>query len=242
MRLIFLWGIFFLMPSLSMASPSFEEGRGVYKLRFMWVVPIGEAHISFKSQDFNKEKAYKISASYDSPSWASLFFKLKGEVASFVDSETHLPMRYEETYSYTGHPHQYHVLSYDQKNGKVSIDRNGEKEDKSIPLPTLDPLSALYFLKQKEWSKGVVARYNLNSHQSNYELELECVHEEKIKFNHKLLDTWVLKGTLKRSDLLHLPPKAEFTTWISQDHKRLPLKMKLKTKIGFLSLTLDPHF
>ncbi len=198
----------------------------IYKLTYMGFIPMGKTQIEFDGK--------RIFGSYRSPSWLSLFFKVQGETVSMVDEESLLPFRYEENYKYTGHPEAKNVLEYDQKNGRISINRNGEKEEKDIPNDVVDPLSAIYRLRTQSWGEGKENTFKLVSHQSVYNLHVQRVKEEKVKGQNTVL----LKGTLHRADLMHLPPKMEAWFWITQDEKQLPLKVKLKTKFGYLQLNL----
>lgn len=200
----------------------------IYKASYMWIIPMGKAIVSTEPDSLDKN-VYKIATHYESPKWLSIFFKVTSNVVSTVDSKTNLPIQYDETYLLTGYPQEHSVLIYDQKTGNLKIDENGRKEEKKIPLNTLDPLSAIYYLRAQTWTVGEKKSFNLNSHHNNYQLSLECVGQQK--------EALVLQGVLHRSDLLNLPPKAEFTVWMDLK-MHIPLKIKLKTKVGYFTLSL----
>lgn len=218
------------------AVPSGSESF-TYKMRYMWVIPIGKSHISVEPESLDNKAIYKISASYKSPFWSSLFFKAQGSIHSYVDSQTLLPIRYEALYSYTGHSQTKDVLEYDQAGGNLSIDLNGRKEAAKIPAnSTLDPLSALYFLKQQSWTVGEHRVYPINSHQSTYQLSLKCVAQERVKTALGTKESWVLSGSIQRPDLIiRFPVRAEFKIWVDQE-TRLPLKADIKTQVGYITL------
>ena len=205
-----------------------------YRLRYMWILPVGKVSMSVEPYLLDKKDIYQISGSYHSPAWFSMLFNLKGRISSYIDTRNLLPLRYEEFYSYPWHDDIKTVLIYDQDRKRVYIDRNGEKETKHIFENTVDPLSALFFARNQTWSVGEERKFNLNNHQSNYQLTMRCDRYEKISG----YEAAHVMGDIRKYDAAAKISNVEFEIWISRPPSRLPLKMNVQTKLGHLSLQL----
>ncbi|OGQ13946.1 MAG: hypothetical protein A3B70_08245 [Deltaproteobacteria bacterium RIFCSPHIGHO2_02_FULL_40_11] len=200
-----------------------------FDVKYFWIFPVGKLQISISPYLMDRQDIHRLSATYTSPKWFSWIFHVRGKVNSYVHAATRFPLRYEEFYAYTGHDPENNVLVYDQERGLVYIDRNGQKESKEIPMQTLDPLSTVYFLRERAWTVGDHQEYNLNSHQNNYRFEVNCIEDSK--YVHLL-------GKLTRRDSEEKNPKIKFKVWLTRDDKRLPVKLYLWTHLGPVTLTL----
>lgn len=220
-------------------SPSGRASLGpeqlTYKVTYLWLLPLGKVTIASEPYMLDKQDIYQISSQYHPPKWLAFFDAIKGKINSYVDTEKILPLRYEEFYSYPFHDDVNTVLIYDQDKRRVYIDRNGEKETKDIFQLTLDPLSALYFLRYRHWKFSGERSFNLNNHQTNYELVVRSEGIVRIKGE----PMWHVSGFVKRYNQIKKLSDTAFEVWLTDDEKRLPVKIVLSTKFGRLQFRLQ---
>lgn len=206
----------------------------VYTLRYMGL-PAGKGIISVEEiKNYNDSEVYVISGKARTSDFISLFFEAEGTITSYMDKNKLHSLYFAEESQSSGHRKNQKVVTFDQKNLFLEVD--GEKI--RILPDTQDPLSAFYFLRLIDYEKI----------KSGYEINIKTRKRDRTLFV-KVKSKEVLKtpfGELPAIKVfLHLEPvkatsRHEISgfVWFSDDEKRIPLRVELKTKAGPATLLL----
>ena len=221
---------FLLFASVSFAY-SFEVGEeliydvkalgvkaGVQKIRFARIV------------DYKGQKAYQLMSETGSTSFFSLFYKVCNKLKSKVSAETLLPFYFEKD-TFEGGRKEHLKVEFDQKNllAKVTkMDKDKVKEI-SLPAPTFDILSLIYFLRTKPLELGDTFQVILLTKDKPIKTTIEVVKTEEIKTR---------LGKFKTSMVRRRDNGETVAFWFSRDSRRIPVKIEFQTQIGTLSAVL----
>lgn len=205
-------------------------------LRYMgW--PAGKIILRVEGmEDYNQHRVYVLSGRLRTSDFMSLFFEAEGLVCSYMDAEKLHSLYFEEESQASGHRKNKKIIRFNQEELFLEID--GEKEKLKILSDTQDPLSAFYFSRLidiKALEKGY--EFNIKSRKRDRTLTAKLAGREVLSTPFGRLKT--LKVAL------HLNPvkatarhEINGFVWFTDDERRLPVLVKLKTKAGLASLLL----
>ena len=123
---------------------------------------------------------------------------------------------------------------YDEKEG--SFTRNEKEADISIPDGALDEVSFLYFLRLTSLDIGRRYEYESFFKADGNPVVIEVLRRERVRVPAGRFETLVLRPTLRDAALFKEGSDAE--VYITDDDRRIPVRMKLKAPIGTLNLYL----
>lgn len=206
----------------------------VYTLRYMGL-PAGKGIISVEEiKDYDNRRVYSFSGKVRTSDFISLFFEAEGRINSYMDKERFQSLYFSEESQASGHRKNQKVVTYDQEN--LFLEVEGEKI-KILPN-TQDPLSAFYLLRLLDYEKI----------KDGYEINIKTRKRDRTLFV-KLENKEILKTPFGKIPaikvFLHLEPvkatsRHEISgfVWFTDDEKRIPMLVKLKTKAGPATLLL----
>jgi len=160
-----------------------------------------------------------------------------------------------ETLIYKGYPKSYRLK---QSEGRHRKDREAvfDWENKDIKfinhmssstaekielpkMPVWDLLSGLYFLRSQRLEVGNYFTLNLVDTKRPYEVDFKVLKKERIK--HKQfgnIEALLIKPQLSADTQKTYKKKGDIDIWLSNDERKLPLKIEAKVLVGSITLTL----
>ncbi|HZS04070.1 MAG TPA: DUF3108 domain-containing protein [Blastocatellia bacterium] len=109
---------------------------------------------------------------------------------------------------------------------------------------TLDLLSAIYFLRLQKLKTGETLRFPLNDEGQQYDIEVVVGKTEKLKTDFGKFKTIRVEPKIFGPGKLISRP-GEMTMWLTDDDRRIPLKVVAKTSSGTVTANLirmdGPH-
>jgi hypothetical protein len=190
----------------------------------------------------NDEGRTRLISTARSADWISLFYTVDDRVVSLL--------RNEQTASAVGLPENYRIklregrhrrdkeLVFDHANGQVTFIDHLSKRKKTfrIDAKTLDPLSSFYRVRTLKLEVGKSVYVDVFDSKKLWNVEVQVLRREKIKTKLGEFETVVIKPLLKSEGIFN--KKGDVYIWLTDDKKRIPVKLESKIAIGSITATL----
>ena len=213
-------------------SHPFRVGEKLsYKVKFLGFV-IGKESLEVKDiVQINGHAAYLFISTVKTIGLASLFYRFNEKIESFVDVETLYPRR-SIIYTDAG----------STKSKEIWIEVNLEEgiaiiEDKKVnytwkrkfSLPVLEAVSLIYWLRTQDLEVGKKLSASFIEGHKMRKLTVEVVGREKVHAPIGSFSAFLCSETAS----------TERKIWLSDDEKRLPVKIQAETPIGLITAYLS---
>jgi hypothetical protein len=224
--------VVFLWPqnSFSLDTPERLE----YDLRWM-SIKAGSTVLELGEK--NKDNLLAIVRT-QSADWLSLFYKVDDHIEVLMEKESNFtPLIYYLNLKEGRHKKERKV-TYDRAADKIILNNIEKQEIKEFDLDgeLHDPLSALYRLRTYEVEEGKPVHVRIFDNGKNYVLEVKVLRRETIRVPAGTFDTIVIKPVLKSEGIFLR--KGDVYIWLTDDDRRIPVKMKSKVPIGSVDAVL----
>lgn len=117
---------------------------------------------------------------------------------------------------------------------------NPETEEFHVPEVVYDPLTAFYAVRSMELTVGKSAFLPVFDSKRIYELEIEVLRKEQIRVPAGIFNTIVIRPVMKSEGIFL--SKGAIYIWLSDDAKKIPIKMKTKVAVGSVNAVLKGGF
>lgn len=217
----------------------FEVGeKVVLDVKFLGV-QAGEISIQTpKMVKLDGKLAYYFQGNAKTSPLFSLFYTVDDSVGAYVSVRDFLPLKHE-MHVYETKRTQYRVVIFDQKK-KIINQYDRLIKPKKPPQITefemklennaLDTFGVLYWMRAQPLSVGKTYHHYVYDNGKYWLLETVVLRKEKVRTPFGKIDALVLEprtyfqGVLKR--------KAKALIWVSDDERKIPLKMSISVKFG----------
>ena len=190
----------------------------------------------------NDKGRTRIISTAHSADWVSVFYTVDDRIESLL--------RNEHAVSLIGLPENYRItlregrhrrdkeLFFDHANRQVTyIDHLGaEKKTFKINGKTLDPLASFYYIRTLKLDVGKSVYVDIFDSKKLWNVEVQVLRREKVKTKLGQFDTLVIKPLMKSEGIFNR--KGDMYIWLTDDLKRIPVKMETKVAIGSVTATL----
>ena len=196
------------------------------------VVTVKEKKPSFQST------AYYIVAEGRSTPLLSTLYALYYKVDTLLDSYTLLPQR-GSVYSEEGRRHRFKTTQFDRAAKKVRFEYRTDttvKADFQTSPVTQDVLSAIYVLRTIPLKAGDRMTMPVSDNGINYKVQFDAGASEKVRTPRG--DQAAVKIRLSVFDDKAKPVGKNVFIWISEDERRLPVKLQADLPVGSFNLLL----
>jgi hypothetical protein len=229
-----------LVPAGIERAVPFKVGETLtYDVSWSSYLTAGTAVITVKEKkaSFNST-AYYIVAEGRPTTLLSKLYSLYYKMDTLVDSYTLLPQR-GSVYSEEGNRHRFRTTTFDRKANKVLFEYQAGttvKDSFTTSPVTQDALSAIYVLRAVPFKAGDRMTMPVSDDGMNYKGQFEIGAQERVKTGIGELSAWRIKLTLL--DDKNRAVGRNLALWISDDARRLPVKLQAELKVGSFNLTL----
>jgi len=182
--------------------------------------------------------AYYIVAEGQPTGLLSAIYSVYYKVDTLLDVYTLLPQR-GSVFSQEGRRRRMQVTTFDQARRKAVYEVTTStvvRHDLSLPTPAQDALSALYVLRTLPMRPGSDTTLAVVNEGEVYQVKVKIVGRETISTPLGTLAAWKLVPRI--FDSRGRQAGDELTIWISDDGRRLPLRIDANLAVGRFSLVL----
>lgn len=115
--------------------------------------------------------------------------------------------------------------------GKVHYTQNDRTDAYDVKPGELDVMDAFFAVRSMPLEKGKVLKIPVFDSRKNYEIEVRVLKKEHLRAPwHKLVECLVIEPKLKTAGIFS--SKGEMKVWLTNDARRIPLKMTAKIRFG----------
>jgi hypothetical protein len=161
---------------------------------------------------------------------AAQLFTARDQVDSYVDPKALLPYR-TVLNLHEGRRRLIETLNVNQETGTATSDKAGKIE---IPVGTHDYVSFFYVLRTFNLNPAKKSVISILVENKPKTLFVDAVRKESIQLGDRRIPAIALSLTTDDQD----PDKYKFRMWVSDDSRRLPLRLTCTTKLGPLRADL----
>jgi len=201
-------------------------------------IKAGEASLRVKGSD----GGLIITSTAKSAQWISLFYTVDDWAESRLTGDIRIKT--------IGHPVNYKLKIREgrrRKNKEVIFARdtskaiyidylNGEKKSFDIPSAVFDPLSSFFHLRTRDLEVGKSVYLKVFDNKKVRDVEVQVVRKEKVEVPAGEFNTVVVRPLIKSDGIFDR--KGVISIWLTDDEKRIPVKLKTKVKIGSVTAHL----
>lgn len=232
------------------SKPKITAFKGGEKLTFavkaLRIIPIGTVSMEVREMVYQGHEVYAPLVKFKANRFFSFFCPAEGVVKSYFDAQRLYTYRFEEHSVMGRHIYDRHT-NYDQKNRLAqftlpSYDKEGRvvktefKKVRTLPN-TQDILSSLYYIRTLEFEEGKVLSFNVNERRNNYQVRLKVLEKERVKTPAGSFLAWRVEPiSIYKGD--NLQEKRKGSIYFTSDKRKIPIKMTVRTNVGFATLYL----
>jgi hypothetical protein len=190
-----------------------------------------------KRPSFNS-LAYYIVAEARPTTLLSKLYTLYYKMDTLLDAYTLLPQR-GSLYSEEGRRHRYTITQFDHAARRASFERRTEtswKSDFQVSPVVQDALSALYVIRAVTLKAGDRMTMPISDNGGTFRAQLSVAGTERVKAPIGEMNAWKVSATV--SDEANRQVGRPMTFWISDDARRLPVKVQLDLAVGSFVVAL----
>jgi hypothetical protein len=190
-----------------------------------------------KKPSFNSTAYYIVAEGRPTPLLSKLY-SVYYKMDTLLDSFTLLPQR-GSVYSEEGKRHRFKTTQFDRAAKKVLFEYKSDttvKSDFATSAVTQDALSAIYVLRAVPFKPGEKMTMPVSDNGINYKVQFDAGASEKVRTPKG--DQPALKVRLTVFDDKAKPVGKNVFIWISEDERRLPVKLQADLPVGSFNLLL----
>lgn len=232
--LLCFWSGFVAAANLSTADFPFQPGEKlVYKLRW-GLVSAGYAELEvLPSEKLNGENTWHFLMSVRTSGFVDLFYKVRDRIQSFTDLALANSMLYLKEQR-EGNTDRDIEVRFDLHSKSAVYSNKGEARDAiEIKDGTIDPLAALYYIRKQPLAENVALTKFVTDGKKTVMGVAKVVGREKLTVAGIEYDTFLVEPDLKDvRGVFEKSKKSKIRLWITNDDRRLLVKLKSKVAVG----------
>ena len=190
----------------------------------------------------NDKETLRVISTANSANWVSVFYKVEDRVETVLakgksDIFMALPQNYRLKLREGRHRRDKEVI-YDHAQKKATfIDHlDNDRKEFAISEHAFDPLSVLYYVRTLKLEVGKSVYMDIFDSKKLWNVEVKVLRRERISSILGDVETVVVKPLMKSEGIFNR--KGDMLIWLTDDQKRIPVKMQTKVAVGSITATL----
>jgi len=228
--------------SLTFAEPSFSDPditaffpgeRLTYCIKWGYI-PAGHSWLEvLPNETRNKEAVFHFQLRATTNSFVSKFYKVDDHIHSYVSISENRTVHYTKRVR-EGRTRRDIIVQFNWNNQTAQYSNfNKPKPPVSIPGHTFDPLSAFYYVRLfvPDKTKGVSA--SVTDGKKCVSGNVRYIKKEQISVPLGTFDTWLIEPDIKDvGGVFEKSHNAKIQIWVTNDDRRIPVRLKSKVIVG----------
>jgi hypothetical protein len=183
--------------------------------------------------------AYYIVAEGQPTPFLAAFYSVYYKADTWLDAYTLLPLR-ASIFSQERARRESEVTLFDQARRRARFEAQGATTnawDLKLPPQTRDPVSAIFAMRTLPMKAGTRTLMPMTLNGGLYQVRVTIDRKEPVATPMGTLPAWHITPLMLEDGRPVASPRG-MTLWISDDARRLPLKMQVEMAVGTFNLTL----
>jgi hypothetical protein len=199
-------------------------------------IPAGKVVVEASDAGYLRgKKMYGISAVTASNQFIDAFYPVRDGIYSLIFADTlasYKFMVHQEEGTYRSDKE----IIFDYVKRKATFTKNGDVSMYDIPAFVTDSLSAYYYFRTKELMVGKPVTIDVFDDKQLWQVEVQILRKERIQTPAGTFNTILTKPLLKFEGIFQR--KGDVYIWITDDSRKMPVRMKSKIIIGSINADL----
>lgn len=228
-------------PKTHPVAPPFSAGETLtYGVSWSNVLRAGTATLRVAERRVGEggREVYYLVAEAASTGWVSALHHLYYKLDTVVDAATLLPVR-ASSYSEEGRRRRTKSLVFDRRAGTLRYELRTATivtRELDVPRETHDALSVLYALRTVPLAPGRRVGWPVADSGKLYRVEFAVAGRESVRTGSASVSAWRIVPTIRRAD--GRAESSGIVLWISDDRRRVPLRITVDLALGAFVLDL----
>jgi len=194
------------------------------------------------TQEIQVEKDnLRVISTVRSADWISVFFPVEDRVESLLTRgqphQVGLPLNFRMKVKEGNHRKDKEIIFEHGKGRARYIDhRSGENATVEIGGQTYDTYSSFYYVRMLPMEVGKSVFVSVLDNKQLWNIEVQVLKKERLKTVMGEVNTILINPLVKNEGMFER--KGAIYIWLTDDEKRIPVKMKTKVAIGSITATL----
>ncbi|MFN2366107.1 MAG: DUF3108 domain-containing protein [Desulfurivibrionaceae bacterium] len=218
----------------------FQPGEKlIYKLRW-GIFTAGEAELEvLPFTEVNGERVWHFRMSAHTTEFIDVFYKVRDRIESFTDLALANSLLYNKKQR-EGSIKRDVVVHFNQASRTAVYSNRGEAlEPIKIDADTLDPLASLYYIRTRQLAKNSVIVRPVTDGKKLVDGMARVVKRETVVIEGTEYNTFLVEPDLKDArGVFEKSSDSKLKLWITDDDRRLLVKMESKVVVGSFNATL----
>jgi hypothetical protein len=179
-----------------------------------------------------------------SADWMKWIYKVDDRIVSLVTTSPHdqvgVPVKFTEKI-YEGRPRYDKEVDFDFRTMKATVRDNKEKRTTlhDVTARTYDSLSSFYAVRDTPLTIGKSIYIDVFDGKKLHATEVQVLRRERIRVKAGEFNTLVIKPIMRTKGIFE--KTGDVFIWLSDDQRRLPVKMSSAAKIGAVTAELATY-
>jgi hypothetical protein len=190
----------------------------------------------------NDKETLRVISTANSANWVSVFYKVEDRVETVLAKGKStiflaLPQNYRLKLREGRHRRDKEVIYHHEQKKAVFIDHlDNDRKEFAISEHAFDPLSVLYYVRTLKLEVGKSVYMDIFDSKKLWNVEVQVLRKERISSILGDVETVVVKPLMKSEGIFNR--KGDMLIWLTDDQKRIPVKMQTKVAVGSITATL----
>jgi hypothetical protein len=179
---------------------------------------------------------YHVVSKIKSNKWVSLFSRIDDQIETYIDVEAGYSHRIKIN-KRRRKGEEEKTVDFDQVGHHAIQFKDNRQEVFDIPPKAQDFLSSLYFLRvQERLEPGASVFIDLHQNEKNWQLEVRVLEKEELSTPAGTFKTIKVQASFPDGGLFK--SKGDLVIWLTDDDKRVPVRLQSDGKRGTMIATL----
>lgn len=184
-------------------------------------------------------EAYHIISTARTNEFFSKVYYVRDIIQTYIDKEHLYPLRMKIN-QHEGDKKRKAEILFDQENKKaIEVKDKNRKVVYNMVGNVQDSLSSLFYIRTMDLKVGKDIVFDAYASRKSWQLIIKVLKKETIKVAAGTFKTVLVKPILKYNDVFI--NKGDVYIWLSDDEKKIPVKMKSKIVIGAFTAELTSY-
>ena len=181
----------------------------------------------------NGVDAYHFVMTVKSNSFIDKIYKVRDRIDAFADVSM-MQSLYFKKHQREGHSNRDVVVEFDWENNQAQYSNYGKTKPAIAILPgTFDPLSAFYFSRIFDWKNKKKMERPVTDGKKLIMGKGKIVERETIKVPAGKFETLLFEPEIENvGGVFEKSKDAKIEIWLTDDHRKIPVKLKSKVVVG----------
>lgn len=225
------------------AEHPFASGEKLSYDLFWTFIRAGTATLeTLPNSEAEGKKALHFRALAKSTPFVDTFYRVRDQIESWVDPEVTRALLYQKNQEEGDYVRNY-VIRFNPQGTMAFRYSKGALKNSVLTQPgTFDPLSMLFFFRTKPLSVGYEFSAPVTDGDKAVAGKARVVRRETITTPAGEFDTFLVEPEIKDiGGVFRKSPDATLQVWITNDARRLPVRVKSKVIVGSFSMELTAY-